>query len=183
MSPSKIYNSIVLCGFMGCGKSSVGRALAEKLDFSFVDTDEMITEQAGRSVAQIFADCGESGFRDLEHEIIRRAAARRRCVISTGGGVMTFERNARLLAQHGLIVHISRSFEDCYEAVRMRKNRPIAGQKSREQLFALYESRLPAYEKYAAYTLINEGTMDETADRLVSWLFDSELIDFSPYEI
>lgn len=171
--------SIVLCGFMGCGKSTIGKLLAKELSFSFADTDEMITEQAGCPIAQIFAERGESGFRDMEHEIIRQAAARRRCVISTGGGAMTFERNAKLLAQNALIIHIRRSFDGCYETVSARQNRPIAGRKSREELLALYESRLAAYEKYAAYTLVNDGTAEEAAIRLVLWSRHAELPIFS----
>lgn len=177
MIPSETMDSIVLCGFMGCGKSTIGRALADALSCSFSDTDEMITAQAGRSIAQIFADCGEKGFRDMEHEIICQAAQRRRCVIATGGGVMTFERNAKLLAQHTLIVHICRSFDDCYQAVCARQNRPIAGRKSREELLALYESRMPAYEKYAAYTLVNYGSPDEVVSRFMSWLCDPGIND------
>jgi len=157
---------------MGCGKSTVGKALADALAFSFTDTDEMIIAQAGRSIAQIFAECGENGFRNMEHEVIRQAVSRRRCVISTGGGAMTFERNAKLLAQHTLIVHVRRSFDDCYQAVCARQNRPIAGRKSREELLALYESRMPAYEKYAVYTLVNDGSPDEVVSRFMSWLCD-----------
>lgn len=170
MISEKPIDSIAVCGFMGCGKSTVGRALADALGFSFVDTDEMITAQAGCSIADIFAESGEGGFRDMEHEAIARAALRRRCVISTGGGAMTFERNAKLLAQHTLVIHISRSFEDCYKTVCTRRNRPIAGQKSREELLMLYNSRLAAYEKYAAYTLINDGSVDEAIARLLSWI-------------
>lgn len=177
MYPARSFSSIALCGFMGCGKSTVGRALSDALAFSFADTDELLTAQAGRTIAQIFADCGESGFRDMEHEVIRQAAALSRCVISTGGGAMTFERNARLLSQRALIIHVSRSFEGCYEAVRVRQNRPIAGQKSREELLALYESRIPAYEKYAAYTLVNDGPIDDVVARLVAWLGASGLAD------
>jgi len=180
MISSGLFDSIAVCGFMGCGKSTVGKALADALAFSFTDTDEMIIAQAGRSIAQIFAECGENGFRNMEHEVIRQAVSRRRCVISTGGGAMTFERNAKLLAHNALIIHIIRSFEDCYEAVCMRQNRPIAGKKSRGELRALYESRFAAYEKYAAYTLVNDGSVDEAIARLVSWIRNSGLIDCSP---
>ena len=176
MIASRSFDTIALCGFMGCGKSTFGRTLADALGFSFIDTDEMITAQAGHSIAQIFADRGEGGFRDMEHEIIRQAALFRRCVISTGGGAMTFERNAKLLAQNALIIHISRSFDGCYETVCMRQNRPIAGKKSREELLALYNDRLPAYEKYAAHTFINDGPIDEAAARFISWILSSGLI-------
>ena len=147
VKPVLPHNTIVLCGFMGCGKTTIGKMLASALDYHFADTDEMLISESGKSIAQIFAESGESHFRDLEHQIVQKAAALSHCVISTGGGVMTFERNARLLAQHTTIVHIS-------------------GSKSREELLSLYESRFAAYEKYAHYTLANNASAEAVAARL-----------------
>jgi len=167
------HKSIVLCGFMGCGKTTIGKTLAHHLGYHFADTDEMLIAETGQSIAQIFASSGESHFRDLEHQIVQKAAALSRCVISTGGGVMTFERNARLLARHTIIVHIHRSFDECYDAIRMRTNRPLSGNKSREELLNLYESRFASYEKYAHYTLENNFSVEEAATQLkgmiLSW--------------
>ena len=160
------HNTIVLCGFMGCGKTTIGKKLANALDYRFADTDEMLISETGQSIAQIFAEAGESYFRDLEHQIVQKAATLSHFVISTGGGVMTFERNARLLAQHATIIHIHRSFDACYAAVRMRSNRPISGNKSREELLRLYESRLTAYEKYAHYTLANDASVEAAVAKL-----------------
>jgi len=166
VNPILTHNTIVLCGFMGCGKTAIGKMLANALDYDFADTDEMLISETGKSIAQIFAESGENHFRDLEHQIVQKAAALSNCVISTGGGVMTFERNARLLAQHTTIIHIHRSFDDCYAAVRMRSNRPISGSKSREELLNLYESRFTAYEKYAHYTLANNASVEAAAAHL-----------------
>ena len=166
VKPMLRHNTIVLCGFMGCGKTTIGKMLASALDYRFADTDEMLISETGKSIAQIFAESGESHFRDLEHQIVQKAAALSHCVISTGGGVMTFERNARLLAQHTTIVHIHRSFDDCYDAIRKRTNRPLSGSKSREELLSLYESRFAAYEKYAHYTLANNASAEAVAARL-----------------
>ena len=155
---------------MGCGKTTIGKMLANALCYDFADTDEMLISETGKSIAQIFAESGESHFRDLEHQIVQKAAALSHCVISTGGGVMTFERNARLLAQHAAVIHIHRSFDDCYEAIRQRTNRPLSGGKSREELLRLYESRFMAYEKYAHYTLENNVSAKEAAVRLQDML-------------
>ena len=151
---------------MGCGKTTIGKLLANALGYDFADTDEMLIAETGKSIAQIFAESGESHFRDLEHQIVQKAAALSHCVISTGGGVMTFERNALLLARHAAIIHVHRSFDDCYKAVRLRTNRPLSGDKSREELLCLYESRFIAYEKYAHYTLENNTSVEEAAVRL-----------------
>jgi len=175
VKPTLTHNTIVLCGFMGCGKTTIGKMLADALDYDFADTDEMLVSETGKSIARIFAESGESGFRDLEHEIVRKAAALSRCVVSTGGGLMTFERNALLLARHTTIIHIHRSFDDCYSAVRQRSNRPISGSKSREELLSLYESRFAAYEKYAHYTLENNSSAEAAAERLSGVILSGKL--------
>lgn len=166
VKPLLPHNTIVLCGFMGCGKTTIGNMLANALGYHFADTDEMLISETGKSIAQIFAESGESHFRDLEHQVVQKAASLSHCVISTGGGVMTFERNALLLAQHATIVHIHRSFDDCYAAIRERTNRPLSGSKSREELLSLYESRFVSYEKYAHYTLANNSSAQAAAARL-----------------
>ena len=161
---------VVLCGFMGCGKSTVGRRLASALGVPYYDTDDMLTRETGMTAAEMFAAGGEAYFRDMEHEVVKKAAALPCGVIATGGGVMTFERNAKLLAERAAVIHVCRSFEGCYDAVSKRKNRPIAGTKSREELERLYNGRIAAYEKYADYTLMNDGTPDEAAARALAFL-------------
>ena len=162
--------SVALCGFMACGKTTLGTRLAAALDFDYVDTDELLLRRTGMTLPEMFAAGGEAYFRDREHEIVREAALLPHTVISTGGGVITFERNARLLAQNTQIIHVRRSFDACYAAIARRKNRPIAGQKSREELLALYNARLAAYERYAAFTLDNDGSPDKAVARVLAWL-------------
>lgn len=160
----------MLCGFMGCGKTTLGKALAGRLGYAFADTDDMLLADANMSIAQIFAAGGESLFRELEHETVQKAAALQNTVLSTGGGVMTFARNAQLLAQSGEIIHIRRSFDACCSAVLQRKNRPIAGTKTRQELLAMYEARLSAYEQYAAFTACNDGAPDEAVGQILAYL-------------
>ena len=162
--------SVALCGFMACGKTTLGTRLAAALDFDYVDTDELLLRRTGMTLPEMFAAGGEAYFRDREHEIVREAALLPHTVLSTGGGVMTFERNARLLAASTRIVHVHRSFDACYASISRRKNRPIAGQKSREELLALYNARLAASERYAAFTLDNDGSPDKAVARVLAWL-------------
>lgn len=159
---------IVLCGFMGSGKSAVGRQLAGMLDYAFADTDDMLLADTGMTLAEMFAAGGERYFRDLEHETVKKAAKLTRTVLATGGGLMTFERNAQLLARRSFVVHVARSFDDCCAAVAKRKNRPLSGSKSAEELRAMYDARYPAYEKYADYTLVNDGTLQDAAERTLA---------------
>jgi len=85
--------NIVLIGFMGSGKSSIGRLVGARLGFQFVDTDAVLVERDGREIAEIFAQDGEARFRDLETAVLESLGARNRCVISTGGGVILREKN------------------------------------------------------------------------------------------
>jgi len=163
-------NLIVLCGFMGCGKTTLGKALAKRLGYAFADTDDMLLAGAGTTLAGIFAAGGESLFRELEHETVRKAAALQNTVLSTGGGVMTFARNAQLLAQSGEIIHIRRSFDACCSAVLQRKNRPIAGTKTRGELLSIYEARLAAYEQHAVFTVCNDGAIDDAVEQILTHL-------------
>lgn len=162
--------SLTLCGFMACGKTTLGKRLARALHYDYVDTDELLLRRTGMTLPEMFAIGGEAYFRDREHEVVREAALLEHAVISTGGGVLTFERNARLLAQHTKIIHVRRSFDACYASISRRQNRPIAGQKSREELLALYNARLPAYARYAAFTLDNDGSPDRAVERVLAWL-------------
>lgn len=162
--------SITLCGFMSCGKSTIGRMLARQLGYDFADTDAMLLSSAGMTLPEIFAKGGETLFRDMEHETIRQAAELPRTVIATGGGVMTFERNALLLHEKTIIVHIHRPFENCYGNILHRKGRPIAGQKSEAQLRELYNSRIPAYDRYADFVLENNGNARQAVNDLLIWL-------------
>lgn len=161
-------STLVLCGFMGCGKSTLGRRLSAALGYAFVDTDEMLVRQTGMSIKEMFAAGGESYFRDREHEVIQQAARMTETVIATGGGVMTFERNAALLSEKALIIYIDRSFDACYACISKRKNRPI-GQRSRAELLDLYESRRSAYMRYADLILPNNASADDAVQRALTW--------------
>lgn len=170
MDHNKRKQTLVLCGFMGCGKSTLGIELAHRLGYVFVDTDDMLFKETNMTLAEMFAKGGEAYFRDCEHEVIKKAAKLRHAVISTGGGVMTFERNARILAENAEVIHICREFDACYATVQHRQNRPIAGQKSRDEMLRMYEERLSAYERYAAFTLYNDGTQEDALLKLMNWL-------------
>ena len=162
--------SLTLCGFMACGKTTLGKRLARALHYDDVDPDELLLRRTGMTLPEMFAIGGEAYFRDREHEVVREAALLEHAVISTGGGVLTFERNARLLAQYTKIIHVRRSFDACYASISRRQNRPIAGQKSREELLALYNARRDAYNRYASFVLQNDGTPEQAVERVLCWL-------------
>ena len=117
--------NLALIGFMGTGKSSVGRLVASQLHFKFLDTDELIEARGGRSISEIFAQSGEQAFRDLERQIVAELDQVRHTVISTGGGLGASESNLSNLKRHALVVCLWASPEVIWERVRTQVHRPL----------------------------------------------------------
>ncbi len=125
VTANRAIRNLALIGFMGTGKSSVGRALAAHFNFEFLDTDELIVTRAGKPITDIFAHDGEPAFRELERQIVAELGARSGCVISTGGGLGA---NAELLAalkEHALTVCLWASPETIFERVKHSSHRPL----------------------------------------------------------
>ncbi len=145
-------NSIVLCGFMGAGKTVVGKELSKIMGCRFLDTDEMIESEQGIAIKAIFLTRGENYFRDLEHEVCKKVAAMKNCVVSTGGGALTYERNVEALRNGGAkIVFLDASFDVICERVGNANTRPLF--KDREQALKLYNERHEKYSLAADYTV------------------------------
>lgn len=125
MSSARDIRNIALIGFMGTGKSSVGRLIADQLHFSLVDTDEIIESRTGKTIAAIFAAEGEPAFRQHEGDVVAELASRKRTVISTGGGVGASEANLNSLKEHALVVCLWASPEKIWERVRNQSHRPL----------------------------------------------------------
>ena len=125
MSAPRHIQNIALIGFMGTGKSSVGRLLAAHLRFRFVDTDELIESRAGRSIADIFAQAGEEVFRGIERQVVSELAKSNRTVISTGGGLAANPENMASLKEHALVVCLWASPEAIWERVHTQTHRPL----------------------------------------------------------
>lgn len=115
----------MLTGFMGSGKTTVGRLLAHRLDYEFVDTDAWIVAQNGRSIADIFAEDGEAAFRDMEHEAARHFAQRSGLVIATGGRLMLDAENAALLGENGRVFCLTAPVEEILARLKGDERRPL----------------------------------------------------------
>ena len=125
MSRPRQLHNIALIGFMGTGKSSVGRALAEQLRYEFVDTDELIETRTGKTIAAIFAENGETEFRKLETQLVAELATRRKVIISTGGGLAANKANLASLKTHALVVCLWAAPEKIFHRVRHQSHRPL----------------------------------------------------------
>ena len=147
--------NIVLCGFMGCGKTVIGRELAKIMGRRLIDTDEQIEREQGVSIKAIFATRGEEYFRELEHEICVRAAQVRNCIISTGGGALTFENNAEALKKTGRIVFLDTDFDTICERIGDSSSRPLF--RDKESARALYDERRGKYLEAA--DIVVDGNM------------------------
>ena len=150
--------NIVLIGMPGCGKTTVGRALAEKLGRTFVDLDEEIVRRAGMSIPEIFAREGEAGFRERESALVREFGERTGLVVSTGGGVVTRRENYIPLKQNGLLLHLRRD-----PAALPTDGRPLSQVTAPEEL---WRRRAPLYDAFADGEIDNNGPLAGTLEQI-----------------
>jgi shikimate kinase len=148
MSSRSETDNIVLIGFMGAGKSTVARELERLGDFSLIDLDSLIVQQAGRSIPEIFAGEGEERFRDYEAAALRSLAGARRLVIATGGGIVGREENWQAMHRLGPVVYLRASWPTLSRRLAGSQGRPLAdaGQ-HQQQVEDLWRRRLPLYEQ------------------------------------
>lgn len=143
-------DNIVLCGFMGCGKTTVGRQLAALTGKRFVDMDTYIEAQAGMTVSAIFERFGEADFRRREREACTALAGQSGLVIATGGGALTFPENAAALRRTGCIVLIAVLPETVLARLKGDETRPLLARDDKERAVReLFSLRLPLYREAA----------------------------------
>lgn len=151
--------NIILIGMPGCGKSTIGAQLAEKLGKHFVDADTELIRHAGRSIPEIFASDGEEGFRKLETEILASLGQQSGLVIATGGGCVTREENYPLLHQNGTIFWLTRDINKL----------PIDGRPLSQfnKLTDMYRIRRPLYEAFSDFQIDNNGTSENAISQIM----------------
>lgn len=154
--------NLILVGMPGCGKSTIGKMLAEQLGKQFVDADEELVKTFGRSIPDIFAQEGEAGFREKETQILRELGKRSGLVIATGGGCVTQERNYPLLHQNGTIFWLQRDLD-----VLPTDGRPLS---QANKLTDMYHVRKPLYERFADHTIDNNCTPGQTVSQILTAL-------------
>lgn len=168
--------TIFLCGFMGCGKTTVGKALADRLGFnqragfSFIDLDEYIASRERRSVKDIFAIDGEPYFRSLEKKSMLEIASSGG-VVSLGGGTLLSPENAKIAKICGKIVYLQAPFHVCYDRVMaqdMGASRPLFSKYSYNELEQIYMERDEIYSRKANYVINADDDVDNIVNTIVS---------------
>ena len=162
---------IVLCGMMGCGKSTVGGALAKALGWKAVDTDQIIQEQYGK-ISDIFATKGEEYFRGLETETVRALTGQDTVVVSVGGGRVLRPENVDLLKKGGVLVYLQAEKETLLARLQGDTSRPLlVGKDLSARLDRLLAARAATYESVCDFAVSVDGkTLDEIADEIVGKL-------------
>lgn len=152
---------IVLVGFMGAGKTTTGRLVADKLGVPFLDSDHVIEERTGRSIPDIFTSAGEPGFRELEHQVIAGLLAGSPAVLALGGGAAGHPRTRELLAAPGVnVVFLRVGFAAALDRVGGDDGRPML---ARPDLAEVFQSRQEIYASVATLTVDTDGRSPQEA--------------------
>jgi shikimate kinase len=160
--------NLYLVGFMGTGKSTVGRQAARQLGFQFLDSDHEIERVQGRSVSRIFAEDGEARFRELEREFVERGHPSARCVVACGGGIVVPPGMVELLHRRGVVVCLHAPIETILARTMHATHRPLLQVDDREQrLRALYAQREEIYRRTGTMILTDRRPMREIVGHVI----------------
>ena len=167
--------SVVLVGVPGAGKSTVGAILARQLNVAFVDTDQAIETELGKSISDIFIQDGEPLFRQIEKDVVARAIAGEHAVISLGGGALMDDETRTLVKQQDCVWLVA-GLTQAVDRVGMNRNRPLLLGNVRGQLADLMAAREPLYIECAKYTVdTNRMTANEVAHEITLLLGKDQL--------
>ena len=168
--------NIVLVGFMGSGKSTLGRLLQKELGWPLLSTDEYIEEQEGRKIAQVFKDSGESHFRSLEHKAVEEITKGEKAVIiDCGGGVVLNPDNMKLLKKTGTLIYLSCDPDVIYERIHMQPKRPLLDVPDpKAKIAMLLKERSPMYKQADITIDTSDGDMARVAQEVIQKVVHGE---------
>ncbi len=168
MNNARHLVNIALIGFMGTGKTSVGRIVAEQLRFDYLDTDELIQSATGRTIPEIFKTDGETRFRELEEKVVAEISTRTKTVIATGGGLPVNPKNLASLKSHALVVSLWSSPEKIWERVRHQGHRPLLHDENPQaKIRELLAAREPFYKQADVLLNTELRSVREVAQQVV----------------
>ncbi len=163
--------NIILIGFMGVGKTSLGKLLASKLGRAFIDLDEKIERDANMTIPEIFEKHGEKYFRKLEKEAVKEVSQRRNIVIATGGGTVKDEENLQLLKNSGVVICLTTDAEEIFRRTEKRGERPVLDSGGNERLETI-KKLLAEREKFYNQADFQIDTTDWSPLQIVNEICD-----------
>ncbi len=166
--------NIVLVGFLGTGKTTVGHLLSKQTGMPLVDMDSVIEKRAGKAISKIFAEDGETHFRTLERAIVRDLSAKSGQVVSTGGGIVLDPDNIPDYEKNGLVICLLASAETILERVRHDDTRPLLAGDKQEKILQILETRRPLYEAIA-HKIDTDGLEPEAIAAQIAALYETNL--------
>ncbi len=172
----RLIKPVVLCGFMASGKTTVGKLASERWNLPFYDTDAIIVSKTGKTISEIFSISGETCFRDIEHDVCKEIAEYPPCIISSGGGLLTYSRNGDLLKGKTTIVLMNRNFDTVWSFLSGCDDRPLVAQKKKDGILTLYQERIPLYRRYADFEIENNTDPAECIKLLEQKLINRGLL-------
>ena len=173
----KIKHNIILIGFMGCGKTSVGERLAKRLSYHFKDTDHIIEQEAGDTISNIFKSQGEEYFRTFETNTLQKLKSTlNNTILSTGGGLPMKTQNAEILQKLGYVVYLKASKDTIIQRLEDDKTRPLLADNLNEKVERLLSTRAPIYEKVANKIIATDG---RTFNEIIDFIMEAYLRQIS----
>jgi shikimate kinase len=163
---------LILVGFMGVGKSTIGKDLADKLQLPFYDTDLLIEKKLQKTIINIFKEDGESYFREKEYEVISELLKKEKFVISTGGGLPTHNLLAEKLKENGTVIWLCKSIDKIIRYIKTDKTRPKSSLNYKD-LRKLYSQRMPFYKKADKKIVVNNET-EQIVERIIGYISELE---------
>lgn len=164
---------IFLLGYMGCGKSTLGKKLADAIDLPFYDTDTLIEKETGKSISDLFTELGESAFRELERATLERLSKLDAGIVSLGGGLPCYKNNMEIILPQGISVYLQLTVKELMQRLsppQQRAKRPLLAELSSDELYAKIENQLDErasfYQQAQIHLTKNEQTIPFLIERL-----------------
>ncbi|WP_265822031.1 shikimate kinase [Geovibrio ferrireducens] len=163
--------NIYLIGFMGTGKSTVGRLLADRLGMEFCDTDAMVEKRAGKTITEIFEDLDEDAFRVMETEILKEITGKGNLVVSTGGGIVVTKGNMEIMRSAGKLITLMASPEQIFERIKDDRGRPLLNVDSPlDEIKRLIYDRAPFYINTDYIVETTELSPEDAAEEIIRFV-------------